>query len=455
MRSRLGSAPAVLSLIALSLSTFMYVTAETLPIGVLPLIAADLGRTVSEVGLLVTVYGLVVVVASVPLTKITQRVPRKPLLCALLVVFAVSNALCAFLDGYWPLMAARVVTALSQAIFWAVISPAAAALFRARVRPQALSILYAGSSVGALAGVPAGTWLGQQTSWRVAFLALSGVGLLILATLVVLMPSAPPGERETAHGSAPDAGRYWAIVVYTALAVGGSFTMFTYVSPFLTDVSGFAESGVGPLLFVRGLAGLIGVFVAGWVVGRNGWLTMAGFIGLQVLALTGQWAFGTSRTARRADPGALRLRAGRDGRRTRRPGPRNRAEQLRHGLRRHLHRLQHRHHRRRPARQRPDPRRRGTQHRPGRCRPDARRLRRGPARTGSIQPPPFQGTRRRTPRIRSPGATLIIPAPIDVRPSGEACALQKISAASGMRPSASRATSSSSSASRSAGAVRS
>jgi predicted MFS family arabinose efflux permease len=297
MRSRLGSAPAVLSLIALSLSTFMYVTAETLPIGVLPLIAADLGRTVSEVGLLVTVYGLVVVVASVPLTKITQRVPRKPLLCALLVVFAVSNALCAFLDGYWPLMAARVVTALSQAIFWAVISPAAAALFRARVRPQALSILYAGSSVGALAGVPAGTWLGQQTSWRVAFLALSGVGLLILATLVVLMPSAPPGERETAHGSAPDAGRYWAIVVYTALAVGGSFTMFTYVSPFLTDVSGFAESGVGPLLFVRGLAGLIGVFVAGWVVGRNGWLTMAGFIGLQVLALTGQWAFGTSRTA--------------------------------------------------------------------------------------------------------------------------------------------------------------
>ena len=93
---------------------------------------------------------------------------------------------------------------------------------RPEIRPRALSILYAGSSVGALAGVPAGTWLGQQTSWQVAFLVLSGVGLLILTTLVVLMPSAPPGERETAHGSTPDAGRYWAIVVYTALAVGGT-----------------------------------------------------------------------------------------------------------------------------------------------------------------------------------------------------------------------------------------
>ncbi|WP_328459620.1 MFS transporter [Actinoplanes sp. NBC_00393] len=294
MRSRLGSAPAVLSLIALTLSTFTYVTAETLPIGLLPLIADDLGSTVSAVGLLVTVYGLVVVVASVPLTKVTQRIPRKLLICALLAVFAVSNALCAFLDGYGPLMAARVVTALSQAIFWAVITPAAAALFRAQVRPRALSILYAGSSLGALAGVPVGTWLGQQTSWQIAFLALSGLSLLILITLVVLMPSAPPGERETARGSAPDVGRYWAIVVYTALAVGGSFTMFTYVSPFLTDVAGFGESGVSPMLFVRGLAGLVGVFVAGWVVGRNGWLTMVGFIGVQFVALSCQWAFGTS-----------------------------------------------------------------------------------------------------------------------------------------------------------------
>ncbi|MEU4427621.1 MFS transporter [Actinoplanes sp. NPDC024001] len=297
MRSRLGGAPAVLSLIALSLSTFTYVTAETLPIGLLPLIADDLNRTVSAVGLLVTVYGLVVVVASVPLTKVTQRFPRKRLLCALLAVFAVSNALCAFLDGYWPLMAARVVTALSQAIFWAVITPATAALFRAQVRPRALSILYAGSSVGALAGVPLGTWLGQQTSWRIAFLVLSAVSVLILLTLIALMPSAPAGERETARGSAPDAGRYWTLVVYTALAVGGSFTMFTYVSPFATEVSGFAESGVGPLLFVRGLAGLIGVFVAGWVVGRNGWLTMVAFISIQTLALTAQWAFGDSRAA--------------------------------------------------------------------------------------------------------------------------------------------------------------
>jgi DHA1 family inner membrane transport protein len=288
------SVRAVISLLALALSTFIYVTAETLPIGLLPLIAADTGSTISQAGMLVTAYGLIVVLTSVPLTKITHRIPRRLLLCALLAVFVAGNAASAFLDGYWPLMAARVVVAMSQALFWSVVTPAAAALFEARVRPRALSLLYAGSSLGALAGVPAGTWLGQRTSWQVAFLALSGVGLLILLTIVTLMPHTPQGTEETAVGSEPDAGRYWAIVVYTALAVGGSFTMLTYVNPFLTEATGFGESAVSPLLFVRGLAGLVGVFVAGWLVARNAWLTMVLMIALQGLALLAQWAFATS-----------------------------------------------------------------------------------------------------------------------------------------------------------------
>ncbi|MEU4563929.1 MFS transporter [Actinoplanes sp. NPDC023936] len=288
---------AVVSLLALALSTFVYVTAETLPVGLLPLIADDLERTIPQIGLLVTVYGFVVVLTSVPLTKLTHRVPRRLLLCALLAVFVLGNAGSALVDGYGPLMVARVVVAMSQAVFWSVVTPAAAAMFAAPARPRALSVLFAGSSLGALAGVPAGTWLGQQAGWRAAFLALSVVGLLIMVVIVTLMPRAPQGKAETAVGSAPDAGRYWTIVVYSALAVAGSFTVLTYITPFLTEVSGFRESAVGPLLFVRGLAGLAGVLAAAWLVARNGWLTMTAVIGSQAVALFVQWAFGTSAAA--------------------------------------------------------------------------------------------------------------------------------------------------------------
>lgn len=297
MRERLGSASAIIALSALSLSTFAYVTTETLPIGLLPLIARDLGSTTSAVGLLVTAYGLVVVIASIPLTRLTQRISRRPLLCGLMAIFIVATVASALAQSYWMLLTARLVTALSQALFWAVVMPATAALFRPAVRPRAISILYAGSSVAALAGVPAGTWLGQQTSWRVTFLALSAVGVAILVTIAILLPGTEPGTSDTDRGSAPDAGRYWAIVTYTALAVTGAFAAFTYLNPFFTDVSGFSEGAVGPLLFVRGFAGLIGVFAVGYLVGGNGWLTMTVLIAAQAAALAGQWLLGGSQIA--------------------------------------------------------------------------------------------------------------------------------------------------------------
>jgi len=173
VRERFGTKSAVVVLIALTLAAFSYVTTEALPIGLLPLMARDLGTTASAIGLLVTGYGLIVVLVSLPLTRLTRRLPRRRLLCILLGVFVVAACLSAAAWNYWLLMAARMVTALSQALFWAIVTPAAAGLFRAEVRGRAVSILYAGVSVAALLGIPAGTWLGQQTDWRVAFFALT------------------------------------------------------------------------------------------------------------------------------------------------------------------------------------------------------------------------------------------------------------------------------------------
>ncbi|MEV6303020.1 MFS transporter [Actinoplanes sp. NPDC051861] len=294
LADRLMGGRAVVVLGAMALSTFLYVTAETLPIGLLPLMAEDLGRSPSAIGLLVTVYGLIVVVASIPLTKVTQRVPRKLVLSILMVVFVVSTATSALVDDYWLLMGARVVTALTQALFWSVVTPATAALFEPRLRPRALSILYAGSSLSAVIGVPAGTWLGQQTNWRVAFLAVAGLGLVVLLAIVVLLPNTPAGESDADRGWAPDTGRYWALLAYITFTVTGSLCAFTYIVPFLTDVSGFTDSATGPLLAVRGIGGLLGVAVIGALVGRNGWLSMTGMVGLQLLALSLQWLFGSS-----------------------------------------------------------------------------------------------------------------------------------------------------------------
>ncbi|GAB2611404.1 MFS transporter [Paractinoplanes abujensis] len=280
------------ALAALSLGAFLYVTVETLPIGLLAAMAGDLGVSESTVGLLVTAYGLVVVVATVPLVRLTAAWPRRRLLVLLLAVFAVATALSALASSYPFLLAARVVIALSQSVFWAVVTPAAAGLFPQHLRGRALSVVFAGSSAAPLVGVPLGTWLGQQAGWRLPFLALGALGVLILIVVLALLPETPRGASDADRGTAPDAGRYRTLVVASALAVCGAFTAFTYVDPFLTRVSGLDPAALGPILALRGLAGLLGVLVAGLVVGRWGWQSLLAGTAVQTVTLAVQFAFG-------------------------------------------------------------------------------------------------------------------------------------------------------------------
>ncbi|WP_436520796.1 MFS transporter [Actinoplanes sp. HUAS TT8] len=281
-----------ITIAALALSTFLYVTIENLPIGLLPQLAHGLGVSDGAAGLLVTAYGLVVVITTVPLTRVSHRFGRRRLITFLLVVAVGGTVVSALAPTYPVLLGSRIAVAMSQAVFWAVITPAAAAMVEPAQRGRALSVLYGGSSLAPLLGIPAGTWLGQQTSWRVAFFALAGIGLAVLVVVAALMPEVPPGGSDADRGTAPDRARFRVLLVTVALLVTGSFTAFTYVNQFLTEVSGVGEAAIGPVLFVRGVAGLAGVLLAGWVAARYTWVALITVVAVQAVALAGQFLFG-------------------------------------------------------------------------------------------------------------------------------------------------------------------
>jgi MFS transporter, DHA1 family, inner membrane transport protein len=280
-------------LAALTGSTFLYVTTETLPIGLLPQIAAGVGTSPSAVGLLVTAYGLMVVVVTIPLTRLTHRWRRRRLLATLLLIATAATAVSALAPSYPVLLGGRVAVALSQAVFWAVVTPATAALFRPEVRGRAIAILYAGASAGPLLGVPGGTWLGQHAGWRVPFFVLAALSFAASFVILALMPDHAAGASDADRGTAPDAGRYRVLIVAVAVTVTGGFAAFTAVTPFLTDVAGMSDAAVGPVLLVRGIAGLSGAILAGFLVRRHAWRTMAALVALQAVALAVQYLWGT------------------------------------------------------------------------------------------------------------------------------------------------------------------
>ncbi|GIJ11062.1 MFS transporter [Micromonospora andamanensis] len=289
-----ASARAIGALVALSISAFCYVAVETLPIGILSLIATDLNVSLSHTGLLVTGYAVTVAVVSVPLTYLTQRVPRRRLLIVLLGVLVVATVGSAAARDYQVLLWARVVVALTQALFWAVVAPAAAGMFPLRVRGKVTAVVFAGASLGPMLGVPAGTWLGQQLGWRAAFLALAGVALAAFVAIVTLMPSTPMMAAHAFTGTSPDARRYATVVVATALSVGGLFTAFTYTAVFLTDVTGFAPAAVGLLLLIRGLADFAGIAVGGIASDRNQRVAMVAPVLLLAIALLAMFVLADS-----------------------------------------------------------------------------------------------------------------------------------------------------------------
>nr|WP_179779798.1 MFS transporter [Micromonospora jinlongensis] len=291
-------------LVALSLAAFAFITTELLPVGLLTHIAPDLDRSRSQVGLLVSGYAIVVVLASVPLARLTQRIPRRQLLGVTMLLFAAANALAALASTYAVLAGSRVVTALAQALFWSIATATVTGPFPAAVRGRVVALFATGATLAPVLGVPLGTWLGQQAGWRTAFGALAGVGLAIAVAVFILLPSYPPAAGGAARGTAPDGRRFVLLLVATALGIGGFMTLQTYVTPFLLDVSGFADAVLAPLLFVSGAAGVIGTLAAARTLDSRPTASLLTPLSIGAASLFGLYALGALR------PGVVALLAG-------------------------------------------------------------------------------------------------------------------------------------------------
>ncbi|MFI8513326.1 MFS transporter [Streptomyces sp. NPDC085460] len=279
------------------LAAFTFNTAENLPIGLLDVIADGLHVSVSAVGLLVTGYGLTVAVASVPLAHAVRAVPRRHVLTALLAALVVSSLVAALAPSYGVLLGARLLTALAQALFWAVMGPVAVGLFPPEVRGRVVGALSVAGSLALVLGVPLGTWLGRQSEWQVPVALLAGLGGASLVTIAALLPTSRPEEEPAAYGLGPDARRFGIVLATGALAAAGAFTAFTYVVTFLGEVSGFAPGTVSALLMAFGLACLAGVTVTGALLDRFPRAALTAAVTAQAVGMLGLYATGTDPVA--------------------------------------------------------------------------------------------------------------------------------------------------------------
>ncbi|KWR73829.1 MFS transporter [Arthrobacter sp. W1] len=256
-----------LGLIALAIGAFGIGLTEFVIMGLLPDVATDFAVSEAAAGWLISGYALSVVVGALGLTAAAIRLPRKPVLVGLLVLFIVGNSLTAIASTYEVAMLGRVIAALCHGAFFGIGSVVAADMVPANKQAGAIAIMFTGLTAANVLGVPIGTLLGQHSGWRSTFWAISGIGVLALVGILALVPAI----RHVAEGISlrQEIGAFTSLQVWLSLGVtilgyGGMFGAFTYIAYTLTEITGFNATTVPWLLMLFG----VGLFAGNWIGGR-------------------------------------------------------------------------------------------------------------------------------------------------------------------------------------------
>lgn len=305
-RGRAGTRRA---LAALAFAAFVIGTAELVVVGILNLVAADVGVSVSSAGLLVTAYALGISIGGPVVTALTVRLGRRLVLLLSLAAFVAGNAVAAFAVGFGALVLARILTGSIHGLFIGVASVVAAGLVPAEHRGKAISMVFGGIAVSTVFGVPLGTLVGQTLGWQAAFV---GIGALAAAALLLATIVVPPVQGRGSGGfggqaRAAFAPRVLAMLGVGFLLLGAQFTALTFLAPYLMEVTGVPGGLVSAYLFAFGIAAAVGTVMGGRFADRNATTTLIAANAVLIVALAAVYVAGASPFAMAVAVGAWGL----------------------------------------------------------------------------------------------------------------------------------------------------
>lgn len=284
--------PAWGAVFAMALGVFALVTAEFLPASLLTPLAEGLEISKGAAGQAVTATALVALLSSLFITLAIRGIDRRWVLIGLSVMLIASNLIVATAPGLALLLGGRVLMGVALGGFWSLSTATVMRLVPAEAIPRALSIIFLGVSAATVIAVPVGSYLGALIGWRGVFLAAAGLGLLALVTQMLTLP-ALPAQENAGPGALFAVLRRPGIALGTLAALlvfGGHFTFFTYIRPFLENVTGLGVDGVTTVLLGFGLASFAGTYLAAFLIGwslRGALLLMPAVMAVLALALAG------------------------------------------------------------------------------------------------------------------------------------------------------------------------
>ncbi|UVI36865.1 MFS transporter [Brevibacterium spongiae] len=280
---------------ALAIGAFAIGVTEFATMGLLPMIAEELGITVPQAGHAVSFYAIGVVVGAPLITTIAAHMDRKLLLLCMMGLFALGNLASMLAPTAGLFNIARFVSGLPHGAYLGIGAVVAASLVPANRRGRAMSRVMLGLTIANIFGVPFAAALGNMFGWRSAYALVAALGVLTVIMVAIAVPrvSVGAGEVPSARGEIKALGRVQIILTLVAGSVGfgGMFAVYTYITPTMTDVAGVPEVAIPWVLAVYGLGMTAGSLIAGPLVDKSIERSATGGMILSALVLAAFGAF--------------------------------------------------------------------------------------------------------------------------------------------------------------------
>ncbi|WP_405808819.1 MFS transporter [Streptomyces sp. NBC_01520] len=266
-----------LAVISVMLGIFSIVTTEILPIGLLTSIGSSFTISDGMAGLMMTMPGFLAAISAPLVTVATGRIDRRLMLGAFILLLALANFLAAAASSYWLVLVSRVMVGITIGGFWSIGAGLAGRLVPPESVGRATAVIFSAVPLGSVLGVPMGTFIGDVAGWRTAFLVMGVLTLAVFVLLILVVPSLPaeePTRLRVLTGMLKSVNTRFALVI-TFLVVLAHFGAYTYVTPFLEQVTQVGAGLITVFLLIYGAAGIAGNFLGGSLVARHPRATFA------------------------------------------------------------------------------------------------------------------------------------------------------------------------------------
>ena len=281
---------AAIQLAVLAAASFIYVTAEVVPVAALPAIASDLHVSVALVGTLLASYAMVAAVTTVPLVRWTSQWPRRRTLLLTLMCLTASQLISALAPNFLVLAGGRLLCAVTHGLMWSVIAPIGARLVPPTHSGRATTAVYLGTSIALVAGSPLTAAMSQMWGWRAAVIVVTVGAAVITAAAWTVLPRLGFASRDIAGMRAERShhrnGRLVMLSVLTLVGVTGHFISYTFIVVIVRDVVGVNGPKLAWLLAVYGIAGLLSMALLARPTDRSPVTAVVGCLAMLALAFS-------------------------------------------------------------------------------------------------------------------------------------------------------------------------